>query len=130
MGLRSTSDGRQNEELDTQIGKTNTIMRALHYSVVMKRGLSKKAKPSIFITVFVPILTYGHESWVMIERVRSQASKMRFLQRIVVLVVFVAHIYPPVTGQRQTLHIERSAHVSLQQQLCGRRNLHLLRSFQ
>ena len=58
-------------------------MRALHYSVVMKQELSKKTKLSILKAVFVPILTYGHESWVTIERVRSQvqASKMRFLQR-------------------------------------------------
>ena len=59
-------------------------MRALHYSVVMKRELSKKAKLSIFKAVFVPILTYGHESWVMTKRVRSQvqASEMRFLGKI------------------------------------------------
>ena len=59
-------------------------MRALHYSVVMKRELSKKAKLSIFKAVFVPILTYGHESWLMTERMRSQvqASEMRFLRRI------------------------------------------------
>ena len=59
-------------------------MRALHFSVVMKRELSKKAKLSIFIAVFVPILTYGHESWVITERVRSkvQASEMRFLRKI------------------------------------------------
>ena len=46
--------------------------------------MKKKAKLSIFKTVFVPILTYGHESWVMTKRVRSQvqASEMRFLQRI------------------------------------------------
>ena len=50
----------------------------------MKRELSKKAKLSVFYTVFVCILTYDHESWVMAERVRSQvqASKMRFLQSI------------------------------------------------
>ena len=50
----------------------------------MKRELSKKAKLSIFKSVFVPILTYGHESWVMIQRMRSQvqASEMRFLRRI------------------------------------------------
>ena len=60
-----TSDGRQDEELDTQIGMASAVMRALHYSVVMKRELSKKAKLSIFKTVFVPILTYDHESWVM-----------------------------------------------------------------
>ena len=56
----------------------------LHYSVVMKRELSKKAKLSIFKAVFVSILIYGHESWVMTERMRSQvqASEMRFLRRI------------------------------------------------
>ena len=47
-------------------------MRALHYSVAMKRELLKKAKLSIFKTVFVHILTNGHESLVMIERLRSQ----------------------------------------------------------
>ena len=57
-------------------------MRALYYSVVMKRELSKKAKLSIFKAVFVPILTYGHESWLMTERVRSQvqASEMSFYE--------------------------------------------------
>ena len=48
-------------------------MQALHYLVVMKQKSSKKAKLSTFKTVFVPILTYCHESWVMIERVPSQA---------------------------------------------------------
>ena len=59
-------------------------MRALHDSAVMKRESSKKAKLSIFKAVFVPILTYGHECWVMTERMQSQvqASEMRFLRRI------------------------------------------------
>ena len=50
----------------------------------MKRQLSKKAKLSIFETVFVPIRTYGYESWTVTERVRSQvqAYEIRFLQRI------------------------------------------------
>ena len=41
-------------------------------------------KLSIFKAVFVPILTYGHESWVMTERMRSQvqASEIRALRRI------------------------------------------------
>ena len=84
LGVAFTSDGRPDEELDTRIGKASAVMQTLHYSVVMKRVLSKKAKLSTFKTVFIPILTYGHESWVMTERVRSQvqASKMRFLQRI------------------------------------------------
>ena len=75
---------KSNEELDTRIGKASAVMRALHYSVVMKRELSKKAKLSVFKAVFVPILTYGHESWVMTERMQSQvqASEMRFLRGI------------------------------------------------
>ena len=68
LGVAFTSDGRQDQELDTRIGKASAVMRALHYSVVMKRELWKKAKLSIFKAVFVPILTYGHESWVMTER--------------------------------------------------------------
>ena len=48
LGVAFTSDGRQDEELDTRIGKASAVMRALHYSVAMKRELSKKAKLSIF----------------------------------------------------------------------------------
>ena len=84
LGVAFTSDGRQDEELDIRIGKASAVMRALHYAVVMKRELTKKAKLSVFKAVFVPILTYGHESWVMTEWMRSQvqASEMRFLRRI------------------------------------------------
>ena len=86
LGVAFTSDGRQDEELDTQIGKASAVMQALHYLVVMKQELSKKAKLSISGTVFVLLLTYGqigHESCVMIERVQPQvqASKMIFFAK-------------------------------------------------
>ena len=74
LGVAFTSDGRQDEELDTRIGKASAVMRALHYSIVIKRELSKNAKLSIFKTIFVPSLTYGHESWVITKRVRSQVQ--------------------------------------------------------
>ena len=66
-------------------------MRTLHYSAVMKRELSKTEKLSIFKTVYVLILTYGHESWVLIERMRSQvqASEIRFLLRINRVTLFI-----------------------------------------
>jgi len=54
LGIVFTSDGRQDEELDTSMGKASAVMRALQYSVVMKRELLKKAKLSVFKTVFVP----------------------------------------------------------------------------
>ena len=62
LGFAFTSDGRQDEELDTRIGKASAVMQALHYSVFKKRELSIKAKPSVFKAVFVPILSCGHES--------------------------------------------------------------------
>jgi len=62
LGVVFTSDGRQDEELDTRMSKASAVMRALQYSVVMKRELLKIAKLSVFKTVFVPILTFGHES--------------------------------------------------------------------
>ena len=84
IGVAFRKDERQDEELDTRIGKATAVMRALHYSVVMERELSKKAKLSIFKAVFVPILTYGHESWAMTKIMQSQVqvSEMRFLRRI------------------------------------------------
>ena len=68
LGVALPSDGKQDEELDTRISKVSAVMRALHYSVVMKRELSKKSKLSIFKTVFVPIFTHGHESWVTTKK--------------------------------------------------------------
>ena len=114
LGVAFTSEGRQNEELDTRIGKASAGMRALHYSVVMKRELSKKAKLPIFKAVFVLILTYGHESWVMAERVRSQvqASKMRFLQSIEGVTLFnkkrSSEIRKSLNIEPLLLRIERS----------------------
>ena len=67
-----TGDGKQDEELDVRSGKASAVMQALHYSVALKRELSRKAKFSVFKSIFVPILTRGHEFWVMTERVRPQ----------------------------------------------------------
>ena len=76
-----TNDGRQDEVLDVRSGKASAVMRALHYSVVLKWKLSRKEKLSMFKSIFVPIFTYGHESWVITERLRLQmkASEMRIL---------------------------------------------------
>ena len=46
--------------------------------------LCTKAKIFVFTSVFVPILTYGHESWVKTERVKSRvpAAEMVFLRKV------------------------------------------------
>ena len=50
------------------------VLRALYCTVVPKRDLSRKAKLSIDLLIFVPSLTVGHAGWVMIERTRSQVQ--------------------------------------------------------
>ena len=83
-------------------------------SYLMRAGGQKKAKLSICKAVFVPILTYGHESWVMTERMRSQvqASEMRFLRRIEGVTLFnkvrSSEIRKSLNVEPLLLRIERS----------------------
>ena len=71
-------------EIDRRIGAASAVMRSLYRSVVGKKELSRKAKLSIYRSIYVPTLTYGHKLWVMTERIRSriQAAEMSFLRRV------------------------------------------------
>ncbi|KAK3512562.1 hypothetical protein QTP70_017239, partial [Hemibagrus guttatus] len=84
LGILFTSEGRMDHEIDRRIGAAAAVMRSMYRSVVVKKELSRKAKLSIYQSIYVPTLTYGHELWVMTERVRSriQAAKMSFLRRV------------------------------------------------
>ena len=84
LGISFTSDGRQNSKLDICIGKASAAMHQLHRFVVQRRELCSKTKLYIFRFVYVPILAYGHECWIMNEtvRYRVQAAEMGFLRRI------------------------------------------------
>jgi len=74
-GILFMSDGWLVREMDRWIGASSVVMRALR-SVV--------AKVSIYCSICVPTLTYGHEIWVMTRsmRLRIQAAEMGFLQRV------------------------------------------------
>jgi len=74
LGVVFASDGRWSEEIDTRIGKPNAALRELYRSVVTKQELSNTTKLSVFKSVFVPILSYGHEPWVMTESILAQVQ--------------------------------------------------------
>ena len=78
------SEGRLEQEIGRRIGAAGVVLHSLYRTVVTKRELSRKAKLWIYRSIFVPTLTYGHESWVMTERTRSrvQAAEMGFLRRV------------------------------------------------
>ncbi|KAK3518331.1 hypothetical protein QTP86_003614 [Hemibagrus guttatus] len=71
-------------EIDRRIGAAAAVMWSMYRSVMVKKELSRKVKLLIYQSIYVPTLTYGHELWVMTERVRSriQAAKMSFLRRV------------------------------------------------
>ena len=68
--IHKTSDGRQNSELDIRIGKAKAVMRQLHRYVVLERV----PKISTFKSIYVPILAYGNEGWIVNEKRRSRVQ--------------------------------------------------------
>ncbi|KAK3528617.1 hypothetical protein QTP70_006030 [Hemibagrus guttatus] len=67
LGVLFTSEGRMDCEIDRRIGAAAAVMRSMYRSVVVKKELSRKAKLSIYQSIYVPTLTYGHELWVMTD---------------------------------------------------------------
>jgi len=61
LGVVFTSDGSRNKGINTWFGKANAVLHEVYCSVVTKWEISKIAKPSVVKSVFVPILTCGHE---------------------------------------------------------------------
>jgi len=82
--LISISRGEGNARFDPPCRLPCPQCRLAFIALWTKRELSNTVKLSVFISVFVPILTcgYGHESWVMTERILTQveAPKMGFLR--------------------------------------------------
>ncbi|XP_048870381.1 uncharacterized protein LOC125742436 [Brienomyrus brachyistius] len=112
LGVSFTSEGRRDRELDRRVGAASAVFQALHRFVVAKKEL--KAKLSIYWTIFVPTLTYGHQLWVMTERMGLwlQAAKMRFLRRVSGLSlrdrVRCSDIRESLRVEPLLLHVERS----------------------
>ncbi|TWW67388.1 hypothetical protein D4764_02G0004290 [Takifugu flavidus] len=101
-------------EINRRTRVASAVMRALNQSVKVKKELSRTAKLSIYRSIYVPILTFGHQHWVMTERMRSwiQAAEMSFLRRVAGLSlrdrVRSSDIREELGVEPLLLHIERS----------------------
>ena len=105
LGVEFSRDGSQDGEIDRRIGAASAVLRTLYRSVVTKTELSLRTKLAVFKSVYRPTLTYGHECWVVTERVRSriQAAEMRFLRRAAGLTLWDRIPSPMI---RESLEIE------------------------
>ncbi|CAF3333272.1 unnamed protein product [Rotaria sp. Silwood2] len=114
LGVQFSSDGKQDGEIDRRIGAASGFLRSLYRSVVTKTELNKKTKMAIFKSVYRPTLIYGHEQWVLTEKLRSriQSAEMRFLRRVAGLTlrdkIRSSDIRESLQIEPLLLHIERS----------------------
>jgi len=76
--------------------------------VFTKRVFSNTVKLSVFKSIFVPILTYDHESWVMTKIILSQVQsvEMGFLGRVHGVTL---HVEVRSCEIRKTLNVEHNA---------------------
>ncbi|KAI3353571.1 hypothetical protein L3Q82_020093, partial [Scortum barcoo] len=58
LGVLFTSEGKMEREIDRRIGAASAVMRSVYRTVVVKKELSRKAKLSIYRSIYVPTLTY------------------------------------------------------------------------
>jgi len=60
-----TSESKMEREIERWIGAAAAVKQALYRTVLVKRELSRKEKLSIYSSVYVPTLTFGHKLWVI-----------------------------------------------------------------
>ena len=71
LGVTFSSDGRQDNKLNTRIGKASAVMHQLYQSVALKQELCTKAKLSVFRSVFALILRdakYKRPKWIFCKK--------------------------------------------------------------
>ncbi len=63
LGVLFTSEGKMDREMDMRIGAAAAVMRGLYQTVMVKRELSRKAKLSIYQSIYVPaspmVMSFG-----------------------------------------------------------------------
>ena len=114
LGVELSNDARQDCEIDQRIGAASAVLHSLYQSVVTKKEVSRRTKMAIFKELYRPTLIYGHEQWVMTEKIRSRirAAEMRFLRTTTDLTVRdrirSSTIRESLKAESLLLHIERS----------------------
>ena len=67
----------------------NNVYHQLNQCLLGKKEVTKNNKIQIYKTIFLPILTFGAETWIMLEKHESKvtASEMKFLRKIYYIII-------------------------------------------
>lgn len=84
LGISIHQEGKEEAEINNRIESGIKLYYAMNKAFITKREISKKAKITVFNTIFKPILTYGSESWILNNQTKSkiQALEMRYLRAV------------------------------------------------
>lgn len=67
----SQCGGRRDCEIDNRLGARKAVMQLLCHSVVVKGELSSQAYPAVYLSNYIPTLTYSYELFTLLDRMRS-----------------------------------------------------------
>ena len=83
LGVMFSEENNSKIEIDHRIIKFNNNLRML-YPLLKDRYIPRKVKTLIYSSILKPILMYGHESWALTTKTKSQlqAAEMRVLRLI------------------------------------------------
>ena len=83
LGVIFNNENDPQLEITHRINKFNNSLHLL-YPLMKDRNIPRKVKTIIYTSILRPILTYGHESWTLTTKTRSQiqAAEMRVLRLI------------------------------------------------
>ena len=83
LGVMFNNKSDPQLEITHRINKFNNSLHLL-YPLMKDRNIPRKVKIIIYTSILRPVLTYGHESWTLTTKTRSQiqAAEMRVLRLI------------------------------------------------
>lgn len=84
LGVQIDREGNMESEVNERIGNAARLYHSLSKPFISKKEINRKTKMVVYKTIFRPILTYGSESWVLTNSMKSkiQAIDMKYLRRV------------------------------------------------
>ncbi|KAJ8935859.1 hypothetical protein NQ318_015970 [Aromia moschata] len=84
LGVHIESQGYQDQEINARIQSASNMFHSMKSSFIGKKEVSIKTKMSVYNSIYVPILIFGCESWVLNQKHKSmvQSMDMKYLRKV------------------------------------------------